>query len=123
MKKGGIIFSVIIILVLVIFIVIKFKPFENSDKYSDIALYKNGSLITLSESSKTELIKYVKREKFNKYDDSSAMNGTYKLIFNNIEVTFNENGNICYYKNGNNFENYGCTINSELVNYTKQIAN
>ncbi len=125
MKSKNIIFTIVLVLIILVVIMVKFIPniLNNKNNYDDLVVYKNNNIVTISDQEKSKITEYLKKEDFNKVDDLElTINGEYKIMFNNIEISF-DNNNYCYYKNNNTLENYYSNITNELRGYIIDIAN
>ena len=124
MKSKNIIFTIILVVLILGVIAVKFIPnMLNGNNYDDLAIYKNNNTVNISEQEKNKMIEYLKKEDFNKVENLDlTINGEYKIMFNNIEISF-DNNNYCYYKNNNTLENYYSSITNELRQYIIDVAN
>lgn len=119
MKKSNIIYTVIVIVIIMVLLMVKFLPnMLNKTNYDDLEVYKNNTIINITDSDKKQIISYLKKEKFDKSGSLDAVNGIYMIKYGDIELTFNSDG-LCYYKNNHTMENHNTTLSNELVNYIK----
>lgn len=123
MKKSNIRYTIIILLVIITLLLIKFLPnLLNKSNYSNLEIYKNNTFINVSEEQRRKIIDYLKKEKFNKKNIASSLDGgTYKISYDNVELYFNDYGS-CYYKNNHTEENYNTILSNEFVNYVKNLS-
>lgn len=124
MKSKNIIFTIILVVLILVVVAIKFIPnMLSGNNYDDLAIYKNNNSVNISEQEKNKITEYLKKEDFNKAENLDlTINGEYKIVFNNIEISF-DNNNYCYYKNNNTLENYYSSITNELRQYIIDVAN
>ena len=125
MKGKNIIFTIVLVLLILVVIVVKFIPnmLNSKNNYDDLMVYKNNNIVSISDQEKSKIAEYLKKEDFNKVENIElTINGEYKIIFNNIEITF-DNNNYCFYKNNNTLENYYSNITNELRGYIIDVAN
>lgn len=120
MKKGNIIYTVIIIVIIMVLLMVKFLPnMLNNTNYDDLEVYKNNMVINITDSDKKQIISYLKKENFDKNNSLDEVNGTYMIKYGDIELTFNSDGS-CYYKNNHTMENHNTTLSNELVNFVSK---
>ena len=123
MKKSNIRYTIIILLVIITLLLIKFLPnLLNKNNYSNLEIYKNNTFINVSEEQRGKIIDYLKKEKFSKKNIASSLDGgTYKITYDNVELSFNDDGS-CYYMNNHTEENYNTILSNEFVNYVKNLS-
>lgn len=117
MKKSNIVYTVVLIVIIMVLLMVKFLPnMLNKTNYDDLEVYKNNTIINITDSDKKQIISYLKKEKFDKSGSLDAVNGIYMIKYGDIELTFNSDGS-CYYKNNHTMENHNTTLSNELVNF------
>lgn len=119
-KKYGIGLAVVIVIILCVFIVSKTNLFSNNTY--EFKIYKNSNEISVSDGMKTKLNNILKKEKFTKINAECNINNTYKIEYNNIELSFDDDSCV-FYKNNNTFENYYTNISIDLYNSVMDLTN
>jgi len=121
MKKVGVIVPIVLVVIALIVALAKFNPFGGSD-ITNVELYRNGSNVSLSDDDKNTLINFLKKDKLKKEDLSCNSGERYKIVFDGIELSFDDNSCV-FYKNNNNFENYYTSISTDAFNFIESINN
>lgn len=121
MKKNSV-FTLVMVLLVLGFVAIKFLPsILNSNNNSKTEFYKNGTFINLNKNDTNSITTYMKQELFSKSGISCVTGNTYKLIYNEIEISF-DNKACVFYQNNNTKENYITSISDSLYNYIANIS-
>ena len=120
--KKNLVFTLLMVFLVLGFAVIKFLPAilkSNSDYKTEF--YKNGTLINLNKNDTDSINTYMNQESFSKSGISCVTGNTYKLVYNEIEISF-DNKACVFYQNNNTKENYITSISDNLYNYITNIS-
>ncbi len=121
--KHILIFTVIALIIVAILLLKGFGIIGSKFNYDNLRIYKNNSIILLANHEDEKIVNYLKKENFKKVESSCTLKNTYKISFDNVELSFDDNDCASYYKNNKTKENHYTNISSEFKNYIINLAN
>lgn len=122
--KGKHIIILIVVAIIIIALLLKgFGIIGSKFNYDNLKVYKNNYVILLANHADEKIINYLKKEQFKKVENNCAIKNTYKISFDNVELSFDDNDCASYYKNNKTNENHYTNISSELKKYIINLAN
>ena len=121
--KGKHIIILIVVALIMIVLLKGFGIIGSKFNYDNLKVYKNNYVILLANHADEKIINYLKKEQFKKVESNCAIKSTYKISFDNVELSFDDNDCASYYKNNKTNENHYTNISSELKKYIINLAN
>ncbi len=123
MKGKHIIILIVVTLIIIVLLLKGFGIIGSKFNYDNLKVYKNNYVILLANHADEKIINYLKKEQFKKVESNCAIKSTYKISFDNVELSFDDNDCASYYKNNKTNENHYTNISSELKKYIINLAN
>lgn len=123
MKNKNVIFGVIIAILILVIVLVKFLPNMLNDKnYDNLMVYKNGSVVNITEEQKEMLTNYLKKEPLKKVEGiTPTISNKYMITYDVMEISF-DGDTYCFFRNNHTQENYYSSITPELRDYIISIA-
>ena len=123
MKGKHIIILIVVTLIIIVLLLKGFGIIGSKFNYDNLKVYKNNYVILLANHEDEKIVNYLKKENFEKVESSCTLKNTYKISFDNVELSFDDNDCASYYKNNKTNENHYTNISSELKKYIINLAN